>query len=67
MISVSGLSTTYGLPGLRTGWVYGAPQVAEACAERTFLTSITDSVLCEALACSAPDRHEDYVRAYHRL
>lgn len=67
VISVSGLSRTYGLPGLRTGWVYGAPQVAEACAERTFLTSITDSVLCEAPACSALDRHEDYVREYHRL
>jgi len=67
VISVSGLSKTYGLPGLRTGWVYGAPQVAEACAERKFLTSIANSVLCEALACSALDRHEDYAREYHRL
>ncbi|MEV7061132.1 aminotransferase class I/II-fold pyridoxal phosphate-dependent enzyme [Streptomyces microflavus] len=67
VISVSGLSRTCGLPGLRTGWVYGAPQVAEACAERTFLTSIANSVLCEALACSALDRYEDCVREYHRL
>ncbi|SCK46285.1 Aspartate/methionine/tyrosine aminotransferase [Streptomyces sp. WMMB 714] len=67
VISVSGLSKTYGLPGLRTGWVYGAPQVAEACAERKFLTSIANSVLCEALACSALDRHENYAREYHRL
>lgn len=67
VISVSGPSRTYSLPGLRTGWVYGAPQVAEAGAERTCLTSIASSVLCEALACPAPDRHEDYVRAYHRL
>ncbi|MFI8163764.1 pyridoxal phosphate-dependent aminotransferase [Streptomyces microflavus] len=67
VISVSGLSRTCGLPGLRTGWVYGAPQVAEACAERTFLTSIAKSVLCEALACSALDRYEDYVRECHRL
>ncbi|MFE4176752.1 pyridoxal phosphate-dependent aminotransferase [Streptomyces sp. NPDC056909] len=67
VISVSGLSKTYGLPGLRTGWMYGAPEVAEACAERKFLTSIANSVLCEALACSALDRHEEYVREYHRL
>ncbi|MGW3835132.1 aminotransferase class I/II-fold pyridoxal phosphate-dependent enzyme [Streptomyces microflavus] len=67
VIPVSGLSRTCSLPGLRTGWVYGAPQVAEACAERTFLTSIASSVLCEALACSALDRHEDCVREYHRL
>lgn len=45
----------------------GALQVAEACAERTFLTSIASSVLCEALACSALDRYEDCVREYHRL
>ncbi|MGW1836121.1 pyridoxal phosphate-dependent aminotransferase [Streptomyces sp. NPDC002067] len=67
VVSVSGLSKTYGLAGLRTGWVYGAPEVAAACAERKFLTSIANSVLCETLACSALDRHEEYVREYHRL
>jgi aspartate/methionine/tyrosine aminotransferase len=67
VVSVSGLSKTYGLPGLRIGWLYAAPDVARACAERKFLTSIANSVLCEALACSVLERHEEFAREYHRL
>ncbi|MDQ0810994.1 aspartate/methionine/tyrosine aminotransferase [Streptomyces sp. B3I7] len=67
VVSVSGLSKTYGLPGLRIGWMYGAPGLVRACAERKFLTSIANSVLCEALACSVLERHEEFTREYHRL
>lgn len=66
VISVSGLSKIYGFPGLRVGWMYGAPNVVQACAEHKHLTSISNSVLCEVLACDVLSRSEHYLRKYRR-
>lgn len=67
VVSVSSLSKLYGLPGLRTGWMYGPAEVVSACAERKFLTTIANSVLTEALACDALSRRDRYLAEYHRL
>jgi aspartate/methionine/tyrosine aminotransferase len=66
-VSVSSLSKLFGLPGLRTGWLYGPAEVAAACAERKFLTTVANSVLIEALACDALSRRDSYLAEYHRL
>jgi aspartate/methionine/tyrosine aminotransferase len=66
-VSVSSLSKVYGLPGLRVGWLCGPPAVAAACAERKHLTSIANSVLCEALAVDVLTRREWYLAEYRRL
>lgn len=65
-ISVSGLSKVYGLPGLRVGWMYGPQPVVDACADHKYFTSISNSVLCEALACQVLDDRASYVAAYRR-
>ena len=67
VLSVSSLSKVYGLPGLRVGWLYGPPAVVAACAERKHLTSISNSVLCEALACEVLADRQFYAAEYHRL
>lgn len=67
IVSVSSLSKVYGFPGLRTGWMYGPADLVAACVERKHLTSISNSVLCEALACDALARREFYLDQYSRL
>lgn len=67
VVSVSGLSKVFGLPGLRTGWMYGPPQVVTTCAERKHLTTVANSVLTEALAADALGRYEHYLADYRRL
>lgn len=66
-ISVSSLSKVYGLPGLRVGWLYGPPEVVRSCTAAKHLTTISNSVLCEALACSVLAHHQDYLEDYRRL
>ncbi|MDQ1739498.1 MAG: hypothetical protein QOE53_1150 [Pseudonocardiales bacterium] len=61
IISVSGLSKVYGFPGLRIGWMYGPQGLVQACADRKHLTSISNSVLCEALACEVLRKSEYYL------
>lgn len=64
VVSVSGLAKVYGLPGLRTGWLYGPAEVVDACVRHKHYTSIANSVLCEELAARALDRHAEYAAAY---
>ncbi|HEY0169232.1 MAG TPA: pyridoxal phosphate-dependent aminotransferase [Jatrophihabitans sp.] len=66
-ISVSSLSKTAGVPGLRVGWMYGPPEVVSACAEYKHLTTISNSVLCEALAADVLRHWDRYERQYQRL
>ena len=66
-ISVSSLSKMYGFPGLRVGWMYGPPEIVNACAEYKHLTSISNSVLCEALAVDVLSRWQEWARQYNRL
>ncbi|MFC9849087.1 aminotransferase class I/II-fold pyridoxal phosphate-dependent enzyme [Streptomyces sp. NPDC060223] len=67
VISVSSLSKVYGFPGLRVGWLYGPPDVVESCARRKFLSTISNSVLCETLALDVLANREHHLRAYHDL
>jgi aspartate/methionine/tyrosine aminotransferase len=64
LISVSSLSKTAGLPGLRIGWMYAPPAIAAACAAYKHLTSVSNSVLCEALAAGVLARWETYAERY---
>ncbi|MFL6130634.1 MAG: pyridoxal phosphate-dependent aminotransferase [Mycobacteriales bacterium] len=66
-VSVSGLSKIHGVPGLRTGWMYGPPDLVSACAERKHLTTVSNSVLTEALAGVVLARRDEHVREYREL
>lgn len=66
-ISVSSLSKIAGLPGLRVGWMYGPPELVTACAEYRHLTTISTSVLCEALAVDALSNWAGYRAEYDQL
>lgn len=61
VLSVSGLSKVYGFPGLRIGWLYSPGGLVRACADRKHLTSISNSVLCEALACEVLRKSDHYL------
>ncbi|MGE5827050.1 MAG: pyridoxal phosphate-dependent aminotransferase [Micromonosporaceae bacterium] len=67
IVSVSSISKVYGFPGLRVGWMYGPPEIVSACAEYKHLTSISNSVLCEALAADVLRRRAELALEYHRL
>lgn len=67
VISVSSLSKVYGFPGLRVGWMYGPASVVDRCARRKFLSTIANSVLCEALACDVLAGRDGHLRAYEDL
>lgn len=67
IVSVSSLSKVYGFPGLRIGWMHGPADLVAACVQRKHLTSISNSVLCEALACDVLSRREFYLDQYRRL
>ena len=66
-VSVSSLSKVAGLPGLRVGWMYGPAELVTACAEYKHLTTISTSVLCEALAADVLSNWERYRAEYDRL
>jgi aspartate/methionine/tyrosine aminotransferase len=66
-VSVSSLSKVYGLPGLRVGWLCAPAGIAAACAEHKHLTSIANSVLCEALALDVLAHRDRYLHEYRRL
>jgi aspartate/methionine/tyrosine aminotransferase len=67
VISVSSVSKVYGLPGLRVGWLYGPPGLVSECVARKHYTSISNSVLCEALAAEVLAERERYFADYRRL
>jgi aspartate/methionine/tyrosine aminotransferase len=67
VISVSSVSKVFGFPGLRIGWMYAPADVIADCVEYKHYTSISNSVLCEALAVEVLSRSAQYAREYHRL
>lgn len=67
VISVSSLSKTAGFPGLRVGWMYGASEILTACADYKHLTSISNSVLCEAAAAAILARWPEFAARYDRI
>ncbi|MYU23214.1 pyridoxal phosphate-dependent aminotransferase [Streptomyces sp. SID8352] len=67
VISVSSLSKVYGFPGLRVGWLYAAPDLVERCNRHKFLSTISNSVLCETLALDVLADRERHLRAYRDL
>ena len=67
VISVSSVSKVYGFPGLRVGWMYGPPEVVNVCVEYKHFTSISNSVLSEALAADVLSRSAQYAGEYRRL
>ncbi|WP_432123902.1 aminotransferase class I/II-fold pyridoxal phosphate-dependent enzyme [Streptomyces sp. C10-9-1] len=67
VVSVSSLSKVYGFPGLRVGWMYGPRALVDACARSKFLATISNSVLCEELACTVLDERERHLAAYREL
>jgi aspartate/methionine/tyrosine aminotransferase len=67
VLSVSSVSKVYGFPGLRVGWMYGPPDVVKSCVEYKHFTSISNSVLSEALAVDVLSRSAEYAREYRRL
>lgn len=67
IVSVSSISKVYGFPGLRIGWMYGPPDAVSTCAEYKHLTTISNSVLNEALAVGVLSRAAELDRKYRRL
>lgn len=67
VISVSSLSKMAGVPGLRVGWMYGAPDIVAECADYKHLTSISNSVLCEYLAATVLADWPAWAQRYARL
>jgi len=67
VISVSSLSKMAGLPGLRIGWMYGAPDIVTQCAKYKHLTSVSNSVLCESMAASVLADWPLWARKYEGL
>jgi aspartate/methionine/tyrosine aminotransferase len=53
VLCTAGLSKAYGLPGLRTGWVVGPPQMVEKLWSYHDYTSIGPSMLTDRLALAA--------------
>jgi aspartate/methionine/tyrosine aminotransferase len=53
VLCTAGLSKAYGLPGLRTGWVVGPPQMVEKLWSYHDYTSIGPSMLTDRLAVAA--------------
>jgi aspartate/methionine/tyrosine aminotransferase len=64
-ISVGTLSKPYGLPGLRIGWIAGAPDLVQRCwAMRDYIT-LSPGKLNDALACLGL-RHHEHILARNR-
>jgi aspartate/methionine/tyrosine aminotransferase len=59
VVCTGGLSKAYGLPGLRTGWMVGAPELVEKLWGYKDYTSIAPTMLTDRLAAHAlePARH----------
>ena len=60
VVCTAGLSKAYGLPGLRTGWVVGSPELVERLWGYKDYTSIAPTMLTDRLAALAlePKRHQ---------
>jgi aspartate/methionine/tyrosine aminotransferase len=67
VISVSGLSKVYGVPGLRIGWLCGDETVVANAMEYKHLTTISNSVLCEHLGSTLLARRSDLLEGYKTL
>lgn len=70
-ISVSGLSKTYGMAGLRVGWAVAGSDTGAKVIERMVnykrYTTISNSVLSERIAVNAIAQHTDQIARYESL
>jgi aspartate/methionine/tyrosine aminotransferase len=64
VLCTGGLSKAYGMPGLRTGWVVGPPEMVEKLWSYHDYTSIGPTMLTDRLACVAlePARRESILK-----
>ncbi|HEV2298544.1 MAG TPA: aminotransferase class I/II-fold pyridoxal phosphate-dependent enzyme [Candidatus Acidoferrales bacterium] len=69
ILCTAGLSKAYGLPGLRTGWVIGPPDMAEKLWGYHDYTSISATLLTDRLASIAlePARHRKLIERTRRI
>lgn len=67
VVSVSSLSKIYGAPGLRVGWVAGAPTIVRDAMAYKHLTTISNSTLCETLGSLILERQPHYIAHYQAL
>ncbi|TDO12678.1 pyridoxal phosphate-dependent aminotransferase [Halomonas ventosae] len=67
VISVSGLSKVYGVPGLRIGWLCGDETVVANAIEYKHLTTISNSALCEHLGSTLLARRAHLLEGYKKL
>jgi aspartate/methionine/tyrosine aminotransferase len=69
VLCTAGLSKAYGLPGLRTGWVVGPPDMVEKLWGYHDYTSICPTMLTDRLASLAlePERHRKVIERTRRI
>lgn len=69
VLCTAGLSKAYGLPGLRTGWVIGPPDMVEKLWGYHDYTSISATLLTDRLASIAlePARHRKLIERTRRI
>lgn len=67
VISVSGLSKVYGVPGLRIGWLCGAEEIVAGAMEYKHLTTISNSALCEHMGAGVLARRSYLLEGYKTL
>lgn len=65
--AVSSLSKVYGFPGLRTGWFVGPQSIVKEMVNYRRYTTISNSHLCEQLACLVLDDYQSHLAHYHEL
>ncbi|MFI8460815.1 capreomycidine synthase [Kitasatospora sp. NPDC085464] len=61
-VSFGTLSKAYGLPGLRVGWAFAAPEVLAGCVRRRDYLSLALSPLVEAVATHAVEHADELLR-----
>lgn len=65
--SVSSLSKVYGFPGLRTGWFIGPKEIVKDLVNYRRYTTVSNSYLCEKLACQILKEKRKYIDYYDSL
>ena len=66
-VSVGTLSKPFGLPGLRIGWITGAPDLIQRCWAMRDYISLSPGKLNDALACLAMDHREAIIARNRRI
>lgn len=61
-ITINSLSKSYGLPGLRIGWVKAEPQIIEGLINIRHYTTLCNNVLSEKIAYDVLSDHKKYIK-----